>query len=260
MHASSAPVSPAPIALITGSSRGLGKNAALHAARQGIDIILTYRSRADEAEAVVQEIRSLGRQAQALRLDTGHVGSFAAFADTVRNTLAHTWQRERFDFLVNNAGVGIHASLMETTEEQFDTLCNIHLKGVFFLSQALLPLMNDGGRIVNISSGLARFALPGYAAYGALKGGVETLTRYMAKELGPRGIAVNVVAPGAIETDFGGGQVRDNAQLNAFVSANTALGRAGVPDDIGGVVASLLTPANRWVNGQRIEASGGMFL
>ncbi len=251
---------PAPIALITGGSRGLGKNAALHIARQGMDIILTYRSRADEAEAVVQEIRSLGRNAHALQLDTGHVGSFAAFADTVRNTLAHTWQRERFDFLVNNAGVGIHASLMETTEEQFDTLCNIHLKGVFFLSQALLPLMNDGGRIIHISSGLARFALPGYAVYGALKGGVETLTRYMAKELGPRGIAVNVVAPGAIETDFGGGQVRDNAQLNAFVSANTALGRAGVPDDIGGVVASLLTPANRWVNGQRIEASGGMFL
>lgn len=260
MHASSAPVSPAPIALITGSSRGLGKNAALHAARQGIDIILTYRSRADEAEAVVQQIRALGRQAHALQLDTGHVASFAAFADTVRHTLAQTWQRERFDFLVNNAGVGIHASLMETTEEQFDALCNIHLKGVFFLSQALLPLMNDGGRIINISSGLARFALPGYAVYGALKGGVETLTRYMAKELGPRGIAVNVVAPGAIETDFGGGLVRDNAQLNAFVSANTALGRAGVPDDIGGVVASLLTPANRWVNGQRIEASGGMFL
>lgn len=263
MHTTPPPTNaaaPAPIALITGGSRGLGKNAALHIARQGMDVILTYRSRADEAEAVVQQIRALGRQAHALQLDTGHVASFAAFADTVRHTLAQTWQRERFDFLVNNAGVGIHASLMETTEAQFDALCNIHLKGVFFLSQALLPLMNDGGRIINISSGLARFALPGYAVYGALKGGVETLTRYMAKELGPRGIAVNVVAPGAIETDFGGGLVRDNAQLNAFVSANTALGRAGVPDDIGGVVASLLTPANRWVNGQRIEASGGMFL
>lgn len=263
MHTTTTPTNattPTPIALITGGSRGLGKNAALHIARQGMDVILTYRSRADEAEAVVQEIRALGRQAHALQLDTGHVGNFAAFAATVRHTLAQTWQRERFDFLVNNAGVGIHASLMETTEEQFDALCNIHLKGVFFLSQALLPLMNDSGRIINISSGLARFALPGYAVYGALKGGVETLTRYMAKELGPRGITVNVVAPGAIETDFGGGLVRDNAQLNAFVSANTALGRAGVPDDIGGVVASLLTPANRWVNGQRIEASGGMFL
>jgi len=232
----------------------------LHIARQGMDVILTYRSRADEAESVVREIQSLGRNAVALPLDTGNVSSFAAFAATVKHTLANTWQRDRFDYLVNNAGVGIHANLMETTEAQFDTLCNIHLKGVFFLTQALLPHMKDGGRIINVSSGLARFALPGYAVYGALKGGIETLTRYMAKELGPRGIAVNVVAPGAIETDFGGGQVRDNAQLNAFVSANTALGRAGVPDDIGGVVASLLTPANRWINGQRIEASGGMFL
>lgn len=249
-----------PIALVTGGSRGLGKNTALHLARNGSDVILTYRSQASEAQAVVAEITALGRRAVALPLDVGDSSSFADFAAQVKAALASTWQRERMDHLVNNAGIGIHASIMETTEAQFDTLVNIHLKGVFFLTQKLLPLMNDGGRIVNISSGLARFALPGYAAYGAMKGAIETLTRYMAKELGPRGIAVNVVAPGAIETDFGGGAVRDNAQLNAFVAANTALGRTGVPDDIGGVIASLLTPANRWVNAQRIEASGGMFL
>jgi NAD(P)-dependent dehydrogenase (short-subunit alcohol dehydrogenase family) len=249
-----------PIALVTGGSRGLGKNTALHIAKNGSDVILTYRSQAAEAQAVVDQITAMGRRAVALQLDTGDSASFAGFAEQVKTALATTWQRERFDHLVNNAGVGVHASLMETTEAQFDTLMNIHLKGVFFLTQKLLPLMNDGGRIVNLSSGLARFALPGYAAYGAMKGAIETLTRYMAKELGPRGIAVNVVAPGAIETDFGGGAVRDNAQLNAFVASNTALGRTGVPDDIGGVIASLLTPANRWVNAQRIEASGGMFL
>jgi NAD(P)-dependent dehydrogenase (short-subunit alcohol dehydrogenase family) len=249
-----------PIALVTGGSRGLGKNTALHLARNGSDVLLTYRSQAAEAQAVVAEIKALSRRAVALQLDTGNSASFAEFAAQVKGALANIWQRERFDHLVNNAGIGIHASLMETTEAQFDTLMNIHLKGVFFLSQKLLPLMNDGGRIINLSSGLARFALPGYAAYGAMKGAVETLTRYMAKELGPRGITVNVVAPGAIETDFGGGAVRDNAQLNAFVAANTALGRTGVPDDIGAMIAALLTPANRWVNAQRIEASGGMFL
>lgn len=249
-----------PVAIVTGGSRGLGKNAALHIAQTGSDVILTYRSQAVEATAVVAEIQALGRRAVALQLDVGDSSSFAAFASSVKQVLAEQWQRENFNFLVNNAGIGVHASLMETTEAQFDTLVNIHLKGVFFLTQKLLPLMADGGRIVNVSSGLARFALPGYAAYGAMKGGIEVLTRYMAKELGPRGIAVNVVAPGAIETDFGGGAVRDNAQLNAFVASQTALGRVGLPDDIGGVIASLLTPANRWVNAQRIEASGGMFL
>lgn len=251
---------PTPIALITGGSRGLGKSAALHVARQGIDVLLTYRNGVNEATAVVQEIHAMGRRAVALPLDTGNTTGFVAFADAVRDTLAREWQRERFDFLVNNAGVGTYASLMDTTEDQFDSLMNIHFKGVFFLSQKLLPLMNDGGRIINISTGLTRFALPNYSAYACMKGAVEVLTRYMAKELGPRGIAVNVVAPGAIETDFGGGQVRDNAQLNAYVASVTALGRAGRPDDIGGVVASLLTPANRWVNAQRIEASGGQFL
>ena len=229
-------------------------------ARSGIDVILTYRSQAAEAQAVVAEIEALGRRAVALPLDVAQSSSFADFAAQVRAVLARHWQRERFDFLVNNAGIGIHVSFMETTEAQFDELVNIHLKGVFFLSQKLLPLMNDGGRILNVSTGLARFALPGYAAYAAMKGGIEVLSRYMAKELGARGIAVNVVAPGAIETDFGGGAVRDNAQLNSFIASQTALGRVGMPDDIGGVIASLLQPGTGWVNAQRIEASGGMFL
>ncbi|QTX20712.1 SDR family NAD(P)-dependent oxidoreductase [Comamonas aquatica] len=249
-----------PIALITGGSRGLGRNAALHVARAGTDVILTYRSQASEAQAVVAEIEALGRSALALPLDVADSRSFAAFAQQVQAALAQHWQRERFDFLVNNAGIGIHASFMETTEAQFDELVNIHLKGTFFLSQQLLPLMNDGGRILNVSTGLARFALPGYAAYAAMKGGIEVLSRYMAKELGARGITVNVVAPGAIETDFGGGAVRDNAQLNAMVASQTALGRVGQPDDIGGVIAALLQPGTGWINAQRIEASGGMFL
>jgi NAD(P)-dependent dehydrogenase (short-subunit alcohol dehydrogenase family) len=249
-----------PIALVTGGSRGLGRNTALHLARQGTDVILTYRNNRVEADAVVAQIVQLGRRAVALQLDVANSKSFGAFTEQVRGVLAQHWQRDRFNYLVNNAGTGIHASLMETTEAQFDELVNIHLKGVFFLTQKLLSLLADGGRIVNLSSGLARFALPGYAAYAAMKGGIEVLTRYMAKELGPRGIAVNVVAPGAIETDFGGGMVRDNPQLNAFVASQTALGRVGKPDDIGGVIASLLSPTNGWINAQRIEASGGMFL
>lgn len=249
-----------PIALITGGSRGLGRATALHLASLGSDVVLTYRSQQVEAQAAVAQIEAAGRRAVALPLDVADSRGFPAFAATLRATLARHWQRERFDHLVNNAGIGVHASFMETTEAQFDELVNVHLKGVFFLTQQLLPLMADGGRIVNLSSGLARFALPGYAAYGAMKGAVEVLTRYLAKELGPRGIAVNVVAPGAIETDFGGGAVRDNAQLNAVIASQTALGRVGQPDDIGGVVASLLQPGNRWINAQRIEASGGMFL
>jgi NAD(P)-dependent dehydrogenase (short-subunit alcohol dehydrogenase family) len=249
-----------PIALITGASRGLGRSTAMHLARQGSDVILTYRERADEAQQVVQQIEALGRRTVALPLDVAHSAGFAAFAGRVREVLAATWQRTHFDHLVNNAGIGVHASFAETSEVQFDSLMNIHLKGPFFLTQALLPLIADGGRIVNVSSGLARFSLPGYAAYAAMKGGIEVLSRYLAKELGPRGIAVNVIAPGAIETDFGGGAVRDNAQLNAFVASQTALGRAGLPEDIGGAIASLLRPDNRWITGQRIEVSGGMFL
>ncbi|MBA3930107.1 MAG: short-chain dehydrogenase [Xanthomonas sp.] len=249
----------APLTLITGGSRGLGRAMAIAVARQGHDVLLTYRSQQAEAASVVAEIEALGRRAAALPLDVGESGTFDAFTAAVRAQLA-TWNRERVDHLVNNAGMGVHAGFAETTREQFDALVDVHFKGPFFLTQTLLPLIADGGRIVNISSGLARFALPGYAAYAAMKGAMEVLTRYQAKELGARGIAVNIIAPGAIETDFGGGAVRDNAQLNAFVAAQTALGRVGLPDDIGGAVALLLSPGAGWVNAQRIEASGGMFV
>jgi NAD(P)-dependent dehydrogenase (short-subunit alcohol dehydrogenase family) len=249
-----------PVALVTGASRGLGKSTALHLAKRGIDVILTYKSGGTEAQAAVAEIESMGRRAHALPLDVSKSTTFVEFAIRLRDALARNWQRDKLNFLVNNAGIGIHANFADTTEAQFDELVNIHLKGVFFLTQKLLPLLADGGRIVNISSGLARFALPGYSAYAAMKGAIEVLSRYMAKELGPRGIAVNVVAPGAIETDFGGGMVRDDAQVNAMIASQTALGRVGLPDDIGGVIASLLSPENGWINGQRIEASGGMFL
>jgi NAD(P)-dependent dehydrogenase (short-subunit alcohol dehydrogenase family) len=250
----------APIALITGGSRGLGRNAALHLADRGVDLIITYRSGAKEAAEVVRQIEAKGRKAVALPLDVGRSKAFGEFAEAVRAALGRGWGRDRFDFLVNNAGMGVHASFVETTEEQFDELVNVHLKGTFFLTQKLLPLLRDGGRIVNVSTGLARFTFPGYAAYAAMKGGVEVLTRYLAKELGGRGIAVNTLAPGAIETDFGGGAVRDNEALNRALAAQTALGRVGLPDDIGGAVAMLLAPENRWINGQRIEASGGMML
>ena len=248
------------IALVTGASRGLGRNTALKLAEQGVDVILTYNGSEGEAHAVVREIEALGRRALALQLDVGDSRRFAAFAERVGSVLASTWQRERFDHLVNNAGSGAHASFAETTEAQFDLLANVHLKGTFFLTQALLPLIQDGGRIVNTSSGLARFTFPGYAAYAAMKGGIEVLTRYMAKELGSRGITVNTIAPGAIETDFGGGVVRDDPQTNAQIAGVTALGRVGLPEDVGGAVAALLSDGNRWITGQRIEVSGGMML
>jgi len=249
-----------PIVLITGGSRGLGRSMALQLAERGSDIVLTYRSRRDEADAVVAQIEALGRRAVALALDVGDSRGFTAFAAQLGQALRERWQRDHFDALVNNAGIGIHAGFEQTSEAQFDQLMNIHLKGPYFLTQALLPLLADGGRILNVSSGLTRFSLPGYAAYATMKGGIEVLTKYLAKELGPRGIRVNVLAPGAIETDFGGGAVRDNAELNAFVAAQTALGRAGLPDDIGQVVATLLAPESGWITAQRIEASGGMFL
>lgn len=248
------------IAIVTGGSRGLGKNTALHLAKSGVDVLLTYHSDAAGAQAVVSEIEAMGRRAVALQLDVSTTKGFAAFAEQVQAALKQTWQREQFNFLVNNAGIGIHAAFAETSEEQFDLLVNIHFKSVYFLTQRLLPLMADGGRIVNISSGLTRFAFPGYAAYAAMKGGVEVLSKYMAKELGARGIAVNVIAPGAIETDFGGGAVRDNAELNKFIASQTALGRAGLPDDVGGAIAALLSEGNGWLNAQRIEVSGGMML
>jgi len=245
------------IALITGASRGLGRNTALAVARGGGDVVLTYRGNAEEAQTVVAEIEALGRKAVALQLDTGDVETFPAFVDQLRASLPTLWQRETFDHLVNNAGHGDAAPIADTTVAQFDRLVDVHFKGVFFLTQALLPLIEDGGRIVNISTGLTRFAYPGYAAYAAAKAAVETLSLYMAKEFGARGIAVNTVAPGAIETDFGGGAVRDNAQINAHLAGITALGRVGVADDIGPMIAALLGDANRWVNAQRIEVSGG---
>ena len=250
----------AKIAVITGASRGLGRNTALAMARQGIDVVLTYHSQQAMAQEVVSEITALGRKAVALQLDVTQAKTFAAFAQALQQTLQANWQTDRVDFLVNNAGTGINVPFAETTEEMFDNMVNTHLKSTFFLTQKLLPVINDGGRIVNISSGLTRFALPGYSAYAAMKGGIEVLTRYMAKELGARQIAVNTVAPGAIETDFGKGAVRDNKQVNAFIASQTALGRAGVPDDIGPMIAGLLSENNRWVNAQRIEVSGGMFV
>src|SRR5690606_30368878 len=245
------------IAIVTGSSRGLGRNTALSIARQGSDVVVTYHSQADTTQAVVAEIQALGRKAVALQLDAGNVASFAGFVQRLRQALSETWQRESFDHLINNAGHGDMASIADTTEAQFDALVNVHFKGVFFLTHALLPLLVDGGRIVYISSGLTRVSYPGFSAYSAVKGAVEVLSLYMAKELGSRGIAVNTVAPGAIETDFLGGAVRDMPDLNKVFADMTALGRVGVPDDIGPMIASLLGEQNRWINAQRIEVSGG---
>lgn len=248
------------VALVTGSSRGLGKNTVLHLARKGVDSIVTYRSQKAEADEVVKEIQALGAKAVALQIDTGNTASFSDFAAQLKQALQTHWQTDRFDYLVNNAGMGIHAPIATTTEGQFDELMNVHFKGVFFLTQTLLPMLNDGGRIINLSSGLARFSFPGYAAYASMKGAIEVFSRYLAQELGSRGISVNVVAPGAIETDFGGGVVRDNAQINQQIASMTALGRVGVPDDIGAMIASLLSDDNRWINAQRIEVSGGTLI
>lgn len=248
------------IALITGGSRGLGRNTALKLAQQGVGVVLTYLNQRDTAHAAVAEIEAAGGRAAALQLDTGDIAQLDPFKDEFAKTLKSIWDRDSFNFLVNNAGHGVHANISETTEEQFDSLVNVHLKGVFFLTQALLPMLEDGGRIVNLSSGLARFSLPGFAAYGSVKGAVEVLTRYLAQELGPRQISVNTIAPGAIETDFGGGMVRDVPDVNQFVAASTAMGRAGLPDDVGNAIASLLLGGNQWITAQRIEVSGGQHL
>ncbi|MEM8565364.1 MAG: SDR family oxidoreductase [Bacteroidota bacterium] len=248
------------IALITGGSRGLGKNEALQLADLGSDIIITYRSKKDEAEQVVREIEAKGQKAAALQLDVADTNSFSTFFEKVSPLLSEKWHTDKFDFLVNNAGIDSYSPIPDFTEEAFDALYNVHLKGTFFLTQRALTYLNDGGRIINTSTGLARFSLPGYSAYASMKGAVEVFTKYLAKELGSRGITANVVAPGAIETDFTAPAFNANPQIKDIIAQQTALGRVGVPDDIGGVVAFLCTPQARWINAQRIEASGGMFL
>lgn len=248
------------IALITGGSRGLGKSMALQLAHKGVDSILTYNSRSKEADAVVEAIAATGQKALALQLDVTKPGSFAYFRGAVQTALQDHWQRADLDFLINNAGMGIFKPFTDTSESDLDQLFNSHFKGPFLLTQILLDLIKDGGRILNVSSGLTRFSLSGFSAYASMKGAVEVLTAYLAKELGNRKIVVNTLAPGAIETDFGDGAVRDNKALNDYIASNTALGRAGLPEDIGAAVAALLDDGSAWINGQRIEASGGMHL
>lgn len=248
------------IAIVTGGSRGLGRNMAISLAQKGIDVIFTYNSNKEKADEVVAEIKSLGQKAIAYQLNTANVSSFEGFIKEATQHLEENTGSPNFDFLINNAGTALYSNFEDTTEEQVDEVFNIHYKGVFFLTQKALPYINEGGRIINISSGLARFSFNGSSAYGSMKGAIEVLTRYLAKELGPRKIAANIVAPGAIETDFGGGHIRDNKEVNNQVASVTALGRVGLPDDIGGVVAFLCTDEARWINGQRIEVSGGMML
>jgi len=248
------------IALITGGSRGLGKNAALKLAQRGNDVIVTYHSQKEEAEKVVLEIEKLGQKASAIRLDVGDIKSFDGFIYELSKCLMEKWNVCGFDFLINNAGTGATIPFLNATEEDFDKLLNIHFKGVYFLTQKLVPIMNDHGRIINLSSGTTRFSNPGYSIYASMKGAMEIFTKYLAKELGPRGIAVNILAPGAIETDFNGGIIRNNPNIKSMIAANTALGRVGVADDIGGIIAFLCSDDARWINGQRIEATGGVLL
>lgn len=248
------------IALITGASRGLGRNMALHLARRGVHIIGTYRSGVAEADALRLEIEALGGSAVMLSLDVTDMKSFLTFAGTVADTLKTHFGRERFDFLVNNAGNGLFANFAEATEEQFESLMATHLRAPIFLTQRLLPLIDDGGRILNVSSGFVRFTLPGYSLYASAKAALEVLTRYMAVELGARRIRVNAIAPGAIATDFGGGVVRDNEHINAYVAQGIALGRVGEPDDVGGAVAAILSEDMGWANGTTFDISGGQLL
>jgi len=248
------------IALITGGSRGLGENMALKIAEKGNDVIITYNNKKDEALKVVERIKEIGYKSVAIRLNLGDTKTFNVFFDNLRNILTETYHTNHFDFLVNNAGIGMNVLFTDTTEEQFDQLMNIQFKGVYFFTQQALNLLNDGGAIINVSSRLAQASMPGYSAYASMKGAIETLTRYQAKELSARGIRVNCIAPGPIATDFAGGVIRDNAQYNANVKAMTALGRVGTSDDIGGVVAFFCTEDASWITAQRIEISGGMNL
>ncbi len=248
------------IALITGGSRGLGKSMALSLAQSGVDSIVTYNTNKASAEAVVAEIQALGRKAVALPLDVGALASFDTFLADIAKALQSTWNTDKFDFLVNNAGVGATIPIAEATEENFDMLLDIHFKGVYFLTQKSLLMMNDGGRIINISTGTTRFCVPGYSLYASMKSGVETFTKYLAKEIGGRGITANIVAPGPIETDFNGAAIRNNPHMKGYLTSLTPLGRVGEADDVGGVVAFLCSDAARWINGQRIEVAGGINL
>jgi NAD(P)-dependent dehydrogenase (short-subunit alcohol dehydrogenase family) len=248
------------IALVTGGSRGLGKDMALQLAKKGFDVIITYQSKSDSAQEVVNQIKDSGKKAFAIQLDVANADSFDQFVTTLSLTLKNEFHSDTISALVNNAGVGVYASFADTTMEQFDSMVNIHLKGSYFLTQKLLPLLQDGSSIVNISSGLTRFSYNGYAAYAIMKAGIESLSRYQAQELGARRIRVNTIAPGAIETDFGGGAIRDNKELNDMVASSTALGRVGLPDDIGSVVAFLCSDESKWVNAQRIEVGGGVHI
>lgn len=248
------------IALVTGASRGLGKDMAMRLAEKEFDVVITYHSRKDDANHVVEEIQSQGRKAYALQLDVSDSETFDAFVEELRSALQSVFGAKAIDALVNNAGTGLHIPFADTTPEQFDRLVKIHVKAPYFLTQKLLPLVNDGGSIVNISSGLARYSLPGYSAYATMKGAVETLSKYQARELGERRIRVNVVAPGAIETDFNEGRVRNTPELRNMLSSLTPLGRVGLPDDVGGVVAFLCSDDSKWVNAQRIEVAGGIFV
>lgn len=248
------------IALVTGGSRGLGKDMALRLAEKGLDVILTFNSKEEEANKVLGQIEHMGQKAAALQLNTGDLKTFASFEGRLNDVLVNTFNADHIDYLVNNAGVGGYSPIAEVTEEMFDELLNIHFKGVYFLTQRLIPMMNDGGGIVNISSGLTRVTVPASSVYASMKGAVETFTKYLAKELGGRKIRANVIAPGAIMTDFGGAHLREDEQLQNFISSVTALGRPGVAEDLGGVVAFLCSEDSRWINGQRIEVAGGMQL
>lgn len=248
------------IALVTGGSRGLGKDEALQLAKKGFDVVITYQHNEIEAQNVVKEIQTLGQKAVALPLDISSTTNFNGFAAGLQQVLSSVFGAQKIDALINNAGTGHYSTYAETTEEDFDQMVNIHLKAPYFLTQQLLPLINDGGVILNTSSGLARFSYPGSSAYAMMKSGIETLSRYQAAELGSRQIRVNVIAPGAIATDFGGGRVRDNQELNGAIASRTALGRVGLADDIGSVAAFLCSDEAKWVNGQRIEVSGGIHL
>ena len=248
------------ISVITGGSRGLGKAGALALAKAGQDVVITYKSNVEAANDVVSQIKSMGRKAAALQLDTSDIGSFSVFVEALQQLLKTEFNSESFQYLLNNAGVGTHTPFTQTTTDEVDMLLKMHVKGPYFLTQQLLTLIDDGGAVLNVSSGLTRFSLPGYSAYAMAKGAVEVMSRYMASELGMRKIRVNTLAPGAIETDFGDGLVRDNAAVNSAITAQTALGRVGLPEDIGDVIALMLSEKSYWINGQRIEASGGMNL